>query len=76
MANMPEAGKITGINIAPARFVTIELASVCTGLSVPAIRTRIARGVWVEGREYVRKDGRVFIDLQGYERWVMLGSHG
>lgn len=59
---------------APSRFVTVKMASAVTGLSEIAIRNKIVRGVWIEGREYVRKDGRIFIDLRGYERWVMGGS--
>lgn len=59
------------INVAPARFVTIALASVITGLSAGAIRTKIARSIWLEGREFVRApDGHLMIDLQGYEAWV------
>jgi hypothetical protein len=59
------------ITVAPARFVTIHLASTITGLSAGAIRTKIARSIWVEGREYVRApDGHLMIDLRGYEAWV------
>ena len=55
----------------PSRFVTIPLAKALTGYTVSAIETKIARGVWVEGREWRRApDGRVLIDLRGYERWV------
>jgi hypothetical protein len=59
------------VQVAPARFVTIPLAASITGLTASAIRTKIARGVWVEGREYVRApDGHVMVDMRGYERWV------
>jgi hypothetical protein len=58
------------VSITPARFVTVELAAHCTGLTPSAIRTKMTRGVWAEGREYVRREGRVFIDLKGYEKWV------
>jgi len=40
--------------VAPARFVTIELASTVTGLSPGAIRTKIAKAVWLEGRQSLR----------------------
>jgi len=57
--------------IAPARFVTIALAESLTGYAVTAIETKIARGVWVEGREWRRApDGRVLVDIRGYEKWV------
>ena len=57
--------------LASARFVTISLAHALTGYTVNAIETKIKRGVWVEGREWRRApDGRVLIDMRGYERWV------
>jgi hypothetical protein len=52
------------------RYVTIEWAAALIGLTPPAIRAKIARGDWVEGRQFHRRDGRVFVDLKGYERWV------
>lgn len=70
---LPQPGAAAILKVAPARFVTIELAEACTGLTASAIRTKIGKGIWVEGREYVRREGRVFIDLKGYERWVELG---
>jgi hypothetical protein len=60
--------------VAPARFVTIELAATVTGLSPGAIRTKIARSVWLEGRQYIKREGRVFIDLRGVEKWVESGQ--
>lgn len=68
---LPPQAPPPAINVAPARFVTIALASVITGLSAGAIRTKIARSIWLEGREFVRApDGHLMIDLQGYEAWV------
>lgn len=59
------------LKVAPARFVTIELAEAVIGLTASAIRTKIGRGVWVEGRQYKRgPDGRVYVDLKGFEQWV------
>lgn len=69
-----KSGTIQPINVAPARFVTIDLAAAITGLSPVAIRSKISKGFWVEGREYVRRDGRVFVDLKGYEKWVLLAA--
>ena len=37
------------------------------------IEGKIARGEWLEGREYHRRDGRIFVDLREYERWVVKG---
>lgn len=56
-----------------SRFVTIELASAKTGLTVPAIRAKIHKAEWAEGMHYVRRDGRIYIDMEGYERWVEKG---
>jgi hypothetical protein len=63
------------IQVAPARFVTIDLASACTGLTEKAIRKKIEDGVWTEGMEYRRQvdDKRIYIDLQGYAKWVERG---
>lgn len=56
--------------VVTSRFVTVELAAVLTGFTPAAIRTKITRGVWLEGRQYVRRDGRVLVDMRGYERWA------
>lgn len=59
------------LRLVPSRFVTIELAEAVTGLTASAIRTKIGKGYWVEGRQYRRgPDGRVYVDLRGYEAWV------
>lgn len=59
------------IIVAPARYVTINLAAVVLGLSAAAIRKRIERGHWREGKEWKRSpDGGVWVDLRGHERWV------
>jgi hypothetical protein len=58
--------------ITPARFVTIPLAASVTGLTQKAIRLKIDRGVWADGLQYRRgPDGRIYIDLKGYESWVI-----
>lgn len=60
--------------VAPAPFVLIPLAATITGYSVKAIRRKIADGVWIENREYVKApDGRVLISLRGYAQWVARG---
>lgn len=63
------------IHLSPARFVTIELASRLIGLSDKAIRRKIEDGIWAEGKQYRRRDGRVFVDLRGVENWVEHGVH-
>jgi hypothetical protein len=56
--------------VVTSRFVTVELAAILTGFTPAAIRTKIARGVWLEDRHYVKRDGRVLIDMRGYEKWA------
>lgn len=73
---MDQTSHQPAVQVAPSRFVTIDLAAVITGLTPGAIRTKIGKGVWAEGREYTRREGRVFIDLRGYERWVSNGKTG
>lgn len=58
------------VQMVSARFVTIELAALMTGFSPGAIRTKIAKSVWLEGRQWVKRDGRVLIDMKGYEQWA------
>lgn len=42
-----------------------------TGYSVKAVEKEIEKGVWLEGREFHRApDGRLVIDIEGYNRWV------
>ena len=62
---------MTAHAVQPARFVTIALAEALTGYTKDAIQTKIARRVWIEGREWRRApDGRVLIAMRGYEKWV------
>ena len=61
------------VTVAPAPYVTIALASTVTGLTEKAIRRKIEEGKWVEGREYRRQDGNIFISIKGYEQWVEKG---
>jgi hypothetical protein len=61
------------VQVVTSRFVTIELAATITGLTPAAIRAKINKAVWLEDREFVRRDGRVLIDMKGYERWA---EHG
>ena len=54
-----------------ARYVTIARCSQLTGYTEDAIRTKIRDGVWAEGDVWRRApDGRVLVDIAGYEQWV------
>ena len=55
----------------PARYVLLPLAAVVTGYTVKAMQRKIERGDWQEDKVWRRApDGRVLIDLVGYQRWV------
>lgn len=67
---MPPTVAAPVVMLAPARYVLIEVASLVTGLSKKAIERKIERDVWIEGKQFRRKDGRIYIDMKAYERWV------
>jgi hypothetical protein len=53
------------------RYVLISRFSELTGYSEKAVRMKIEEGVFVQGHEYIKSpDGRIHIDMEGYERWV------
>lgn len=54
-----------------ARYMMIPAFAAVTGYSERAIRCKIEDGVWIKGREYKKApDGHIFIDVEGFERWV------
>ncbi len=68
------------IVVGTARYVLLPLANLLTGYSVKAIERKIERGDWQEGKVWRRApDGRIVIDVLGYQRWVegpRAGVHG
>ena len=56
--------------VAPDRFVTIRLFATISGLTEKAIRRKMERGVWLEGRQWRRADGVIYIDRKETEKWV------
>ncbi|MGF6261828.1 hypothetical protein OKW49_002756 [Paraburkholderia youngii] len=56
------------------RYITISKFSEESGFSEDAIRTKISRGVWLEGEVWRWAGGRQLIDVEGYERWVETGG--
>jgi hypothetical protein len=57
--------------VAPARYVLLPLANAITGYTVKAMERKIERGDWAEGKVWRRApDGRILIDILGYQRWV------
>lgn len=70
---LPRGTTIVVLN--PTRRVTIKLAARVTGLTEKAINMKIQEGVWREGHEWHRgEDGRRYIDLDGYNAWVVKGK--
>jgi len=57
--------------LSTARYVLLPLANLLTGYSVKAMERKIERGDWQEGKVWRRApDGRILIDVLGYQRWV------
>lgn len=53
------------------RHVTIERFAELSGYTPDAVRSKIKRGDWLEGTVWTKApDGRILIDLEGYERWA------
>ena len=66
--------KPTRVAVPQIRFVTMEVMEAATGLTVPAQRAYIAKGIWIEGRQYVKRSGRILIDTRGYDSWAETGK--
>lgn len=53
------------------KYLTIDKFSEVSGYTKEAIRSKIKRGQWLEGREWMKApDGRNLINMEGYEQWV------
>jgi hypothetical protein len=56
---------------ATTRYWLLPLATAMTGYTVKAMRRKIERGEWIEGRVWIRApDGRILISIAGFEKWV------
>lgn len=63
------------VNLRPVRFVTLKHFETLTGYTVDAANSKIKRGDWLEGAVFMKApDGRILIDLEGYEEWVIHGK--
>jgi len=52
-------------------WVTIEKFCGYSGYSKIAVNKKIHNGMWLEGLIWKKaKDGRILINLQGYDQWV------
>lgn len=55
---------------APA-YVRIKVFEAIVGYTEEAVHTKIKRGVWLAGKEYIRApDGNILISLEGFYRWA------
>jgi len=53
------------------KWITIRKFSEETGYSEDAVRSKIKRGDWLEGRVWkYAPDGRVLMSIEGYNEWV------
>jgi hypothetical protein len=53
------------------RYVTISKFAQESGYTQEAIRAKIKAGVWLQDVVWKKApDGRVLIDIDGFERWV------
>lgn len=52
-------------------YMLVPLFCQKTGYTDRAVRIKIQRGVWIEGKHYKRApDGHISIDYKAYQRWV------
>jgi hypothetical protein len=52
-------------------LVTIEKFATMSGYTANAVRGKIQRGDWLEGKVFVKApDDRILIDLEGYDKWA------
>ena len=59
-----------------ARLVTVEKFADETGYTPDAVRSKIKRGDWLEGALWIKApDGRILMDVEGYERWARGGTY-
>ena len=54
-----------------SHWVLIKRFAEITGYSENAVRHKVKRGTWIQGRLWRKApDGRIFINLDEFERWV------
>ncbi|MBS0584445.1 MAG: hypothetical protein JSS42_15225 [Proteobacteria bacterium] len=51
-------------------WVTVEKAAEITGITRQGIYARIKRREWREGREYVKRGQRLFINIPAIYAWI------
>lgn len=57
------------------RYLTVRKFASESGYTEAAVRSKIADGTWVKYQVWRHApDGRVLIDVEGYENWVEMGK--
>jgi len=57
------------------RYLTVKKFSSESGYTEAAIRAKMADGTWLKDYVWLKApDGRVLIDVDGYEAWVEAGK--
>lgn len=57
-----------------SRWVTVNHAAKLTGFTEKAIRRKIERNIWLEGKHFKKLDGRLLIDMEAYAKWGKTGK--
>lgn len=53
------------------KYITLQAFSIRSGYSAGAVRQKINRGEWIDGKQYVKApDGRILINIEEFEKWA------
>lgn len=68
------AGITSETNAYPIVWMKIEAYCALRGEEPEAVRSRLRRGIWLEGRHIKVKDGRKYVNLPEADQWVESNS--
>ena len=52
------------------KYVIIKKLSELSGLTNNAIYAYVKKGIWIEGNHWVKRNGRLYFNIQEIEKWV------
>jgi hypothetical protein len=52
------------------KWVRVNRFCELTGFTADSVQKLIAKHKWIEGQQYRKVNGCVFVNLDGYEKWV------
>jgi len=52
------------------KYVVIKKLSELSGLTENAIYAYRKKGIWVEGKHWIKRQGRLYFNTQAIEKWV------